>query len=235
MAQTGRNGGRSGRSRPPGPGRRRPQDRRSQASRDASAGRVEEPGSGPRLSGRSAVVFVVLAVLFVSYATSIRVWFEQRSEIQGLEAEIAERKQAVEALREEKRRWEDPAFIEAQARERFGWVLPGEIGFRVLDENGDPLEVTSELTDPQDVGDAPGPEWWDKALRSVRVAGAALPTRAKSKDEPARRLGPGADGGRGGDAARPGGDRGAAGGDRAAGDGAPRGNRPGGNGGDGAD
>jgi hypothetical protein len=118
-------------------------------------------------------VIVVLALLLVSYAGSLRAFLAQRSHINDLEAEIAADKQAVAELREEQRRWTDEAFIEAQARERFGWVMPGEVGFRVIGKNGRPLDAPSQLTDPTSLG-------------SVRGAGA----KESGGPGPARRLGP---------------------------------------------
>jgi hypothetical protein len=132
-------------------------------------------------------VIVVLAVLFVSYATSLRAYLSQRSHISELQTQIAQDRRAIAELSEERRRWKDEAFIEAQARERFGWVLPGEVGLRVIGEDGKPLDVASELTDPTSLGQDPDAEWWSTAWRSIRGAGAE---EKKQIVVPARRLGP---------------------------------------------
>ncbi|MGH3316607.1 MAG: FtsB family cell division protein, partial [Nocardioidaceae bacterium] len=152
----------------------------------------------PRLTGRSAIVIVVLAVLFVSYATSLRAYLSQRSHINELQTQIAQDRRAIAELQQERRRWKDEAFIEAQARERFGWVLPGEVGLRVIGEDGKPLDVASELTDPASLGQDPDAEWWSTAWTSVRGAGAE---QKKQVVAPAQRLGPQPErrrGGRGG-------------------------------------
>jgi cell division protein FtsB len=143
-----------------------------------------------------AIVVVVLAVLFVSYATSLRAFLNQRSQIDALETQIARDEQALDELRQERRRWNDEAFIEAQARQRFGWVLPGEIGFRVIGEDGQPLDTSSELTDPASLGEDPDAEWWSATWGSIRGAGAQ-----ERGAGPAKRLGP---------PVRPGRDRGGA-------------------------
>jgi hypothetical protein len=131
-------------------------------------------------------VIVVLAVLFVSYATSLRAYLSQRSHINELQTQIAQDRQAIAELRQERRRWKDEAYIEAQARERFGWVLPGEIGLRVIGEDGKPLDVASELTDPASLGQDPDAEWWSTAWTSIRGAGA----KQNQVVVPAQRLGP---------------------------------------------
>jgi hypothetical protein len=131
-------------------------------------------------------VIVVVALLFASYASSLRAFLAQRSHIDELEAQIARDKAAVAELREEQRRWTDEAFIEAQARERFGWVMPGEVGFRVIGEDGQPLDAASQLTDPTSLGRDPDAQWWSATVGSIRGAG----TPPSAGPAPAQRLGP---------------------------------------------
>ncbi|WP_084622894.1 septum formation initiator family protein [Nocardioides sp. CF8] len=125
----------------------------------------------PRFTGRAAVLVLVLAVLTVSYASSLRAYLEQRAHIGDLKGAIAEREASINALEREKQRWEDPAFVKAQARARFGYLMPGETGFLVLDENGEPLESQTALSDPDDVIKTVPTAWWSDAWTSVELAG----------------------------------------------------------------
>ncbi|WP_134741413.1 septum formation initiator family protein [Nocardioides sp. 503] len=137
------------------------------------AARVPAAGSPrrPRLTGRAAILVLVLAVLAVSYASSMRAYLDQRSEINALKSKIAERSADIDDLEREKRRWDDPAYVRQQARERLKFVMPGERSYVVLDENGEPLDSESELSDPDDlVKDAPE-AWWARAWESVELAG----------------------------------------------------------------
>lgn len=117
------------------------------------------------------MLVLVLVVLAVSYASSMRAYLEQRTHLASLEADIEESKANIRALEREKERWKDPAFVRAQARERFGWVLPGEVAFQVIDENGEPLDNTEVLSDPAAPVEDDTPLWWQSAWRSVEVAG----------------------------------------------------------------
>jgi len=129
-----------------------------------------EPAPRPRFTNRAAVLLVVFAVLVVSYASSMRAYLQQREHIGELKAQIATSKAGIAAAEREKRRWRDPAYIEAQARERFGWVLPGETSYQVLGTDGQPLTGEDELTDPASVApDAPVP-WWSKAYDTLESA-----------------------------------------------------------------
>ena len=67
--------------------------------------------------------------------------------------------------------WNDDAFVRAQARERFGYVRPGETAYVVLDEDGEPIETRSELHDPGQVLREPPEAWWQDAWSSVELAG----------------------------------------------------------------
>src|SRR5690349_23258602 len=81
----------------PGPGRRpgAPRPARPLAAR---------PGDGPatarrprsRLTGRAAVLVLVLAVLTVSYASSLRAYLQQRAHIGELKSQIAEREASID-------------------------------------------------------------------------------------------------------------------------------------------
>jgi cell division protein FtsB len=129
-----------------------------------------------RLTGRAAILVMVLAVLAVSYASSLRAYLEQRSHISDVKAQIAERRASIAELEQEKERWEDPAYVRAQARERFGYVKPGETPFVVLDD-GEPLESEAELSDPDSIAPEPERTWIDDAWDSMKIAGDP-PTKA---------------------------------------------------------
>lgn len=117
------------------------------------------------------MLVLVLGVLMVSYASSMRAYLEQRDYLASLHSDITESRANIRALEREKQRWDDPAYVRAQARERFGWVLPGETAFQVIDEDGKPLGHDDSLTDPDAVTETARPLWWQSAWRSVEIAG----------------------------------------------------------------
>lgn len=125
----------------------------------------------PRFTGRAAVLVLVLAVLTVSYASSLRAYLQQRSHIGDLKAQIAEREASINDLEREKRRWDDPAYVKAQARARFGYLMPGEAGFEVIGADGKPLEAQASLNDPDDVIKTVPEAWWTSAWESMELAG----------------------------------------------------------------
>jgi cell division protein FtsB len=165
----------------PGPGRGRtgrrpaaktPSTRRTTRSTSALPPEPVAVATRSKLTGRAAILLLVLAVLAVSYASSARAWLNQRSENNGLRAQIAEQEAAVAQLKQDKRRWSDDDFIKMQARLRFGWVLPGEVGYRVIGVDGEVLAGGSAtLTKPSAPAANQDPEWWDAAWGSMEAAG----------------------------------------------------------------
>jgi cell division protein FtsB len=152
------------------------------------------------LTGRAAILALLLAALVVSYASSLRAWLEQHREISSLQSQIATTRDSVAEMRQEKARWRDPAYIEAQARERFAWVLPGEIGFTVVDGDGHP--AGNDLLNPANSPPV-GEEWWQRTWGSVVAAGkqpkAHAGAHAPPTRKPAQMIGPnGGSGGSGG-------------------------------------
>jgi len=158
--------GRTGPGRSPGAGRSGRVPPRPGAATPAPAARTRA-----RPTGRLAIVVLVLAVLAVSYASSLRAFLQQRSEMQALQSEIAERQDHIDDLAREKRRWEDEAFVDAQARERLGYVMPGETAYVALDADGEPLEEGPTLSDPATVDPEEPEAWWTPVWGSVELAG----------------------------------------------------------------
>ena len=70
-------------------------------------------------------------------------YFTMQTQIAQLQAKLDEAKKNLEEVTAEKKRWDDPVFIRAQARDRLFYVVPGEISYLVLDADGLNLSDTS--------------------------------------------------------------------------------------------
>lgn len=82
-----------------------------------------------RLTGRAALLVLVVCSLIVALAYPIRQYVSQRSEIADQRRQAQEARERVRELREEKARWRDPAYVEQQARRHLHYLRPGEIGY----------------------------------------------------------------------------------------------------------
>ncbi|HXA87472.1 MAG TPA: septum formation initiator family protein [Mycobacterium sp.] len=80
---------------------------------------------------RAAVLAVVVCVLTLTIAGPVRTYFAQRTEMEQLAATEAALRHQIADLEQQKGKLSDPAYIAAQARERLGFVKPGDIPFQV--------------------------------------------------------------------------------------------------------
>jgi len=115
------------------------------------------------------VLLAVVLLLIASYTSTLHAWWQQRSDISSTKAEIAMRKAAIVDLEDQIARWNDPAYVKQQAKERFGWVSPGEVGYRVIGSDGKVQGADVPTLDAP--VQAPDPAWYDKLWGSVKEAG----------------------------------------------------------------
>jgi len=92
--------------------------------------------SNIRVSSFTVMILGLLVLGVVVLAPSLKLLIQQRSQIANLEKSVAAQKADVSNLKGEVARWNDPAYIEAQARNRLLFVLPGEYSYLVLPQAG---------------------------------------------------------------------------------------------------
>lgn len=162
--QRNRRPDRSGR---PAGGRTRPGERAT--ARVPLAAPAAKTTQRTRYTNRMVVFVLVLAVLVISYASSMRAYLRQSGEIHDLQAQIASSQKAIESMKAQKARWQDPAYVKEQARLRFGWVVAGETGYQVLGPDGKRLAGSGELATPVQHVSQPT-AWWSTQFDSLRAA-----------------------------------------------------------------
>jgi cell division protein FtsB len=84
------------------------------------------------LTGRAAVLGLVVCALVLSLAYPAKEFLAQRGEIGRLLQQQRDAEARVAALEERRRQLSDPAYVRAQARERLHFVLPGETVYVVV-------------------------------------------------------------------------------------------------------
>ncbi len=132
------------------------------------------PSSRTAASGQLRVSWLLLVVVglvvagFVVLAPTIGLLLEQRRDIAAIEAQLAAQQANVEALQSDQARWDDPAYVEAQARDRLFFVYPGETSFVVLDDRAT-LEPHADV--PSATLEEPTGDWASAAASSFLIAG----------------------------------------------------------------
>ncbi|WP_169315131.1 FtsB family cell division protein [Cellulomonas gilvus] len=145
----------------------------------------------PRLfSVRAIVLGVVLVLAFVLVYPTLHTYLRQQVELRGLRQDVAAARERNDDLEAELARWDDPAYITAQARERLAYVFPGETAFRVVDPESveEPAAPVDEQDTPVATTTAEVP-WYSALWDSMAVAGAEPTTDDATTPEKDSRTG----------------------------------------------
>jgi cell division protein FtsB len=136
-----------------------------------------------RLSGFALSMLGLNVAALLVLAAPLKTLVEQRQQIAELEASLAEAQDAVDDLNEQVARWDDPAYVRAQARERLYYVLPGDVSYLVVGQpestgKGNELPISDEIQTTQT-------DWVGGLLSSVYTAGLtdATPAELDSPDQ----------------------------------------------------
>lgn len=109
-------------------------------------------------------------VLVISYASSLRIYVSQRTHITETQQQIVDQQAAIGGLQAELAKWNDADYVKAQARQRLGWVVPGETGYKVIGPDGKALDGGVEIdTRGTQLAEAK-PAWWANLWGSARAA-----------------------------------------------------------------
>mgnify|MGYP000019292679 CR=1 FL=1 len=137
------------------------------------------------LSSLTLLAMIVLGV--ITLAPRVQTWFMQRQAIFQAQQSLEEAKKEVAQMQVERKRWEDPAYIRAQARDRLYYVMPGEVSYLVMDADGVNTSDTSGTVGAKMAADKNNAQisssiyqtknnWVDAVLESVIRAGVEQPT-----------------------------------------------------------
>lgn len=110
---------------------------------------------------------VALAVFLVVFSP-LKSWMEQQQQARELAAEIERVKADNEDLEDEIARYNDPEYISRQARERLGYVKPGETTYVVIDPPGKEKPQLANGWLEKDTNDLP---WFGLLVAGLEVAG----------------------------------------------------------------
>lgn len=117
-----------------------------------------------QLTGRAAILAVVVCAIAMSLAYPVREYVAQRRQIAQLEEQQARALQRLRELEERRRMLEDPEYIKRLAKERLHYCEVGAKCYVVLDRNaGDTAEQKGEKKSGR-------PAWYITLWRSVEAA-----------------------------------------------------------------
>ena len=115
------------------------------------------------------MLLVTLAFSLAIVVSPLQHFLQQREQARQLNAEVAAVKDNIADYEREKARWQNEDYVAAQARDRLGWVLPGETPYVVVDPDIVPGEKPASAMR----GESAAPEtppWYLTVLDSIEIA-----------------------------------------------------------------
>lgn len=125
------------------------------------------------------IISVIFAVIIVTPA--LRTYLAQQEETRELKASVEEARARNEDLSNQLALWSDPEYVAAQARQRLGYVAPGQVLYIVTDpDEGTPEERRAALEEELNYNRRAATPWFTTLWDSVTIAGyvAGAPSEA---------------------------------------------------------
>lgn len=92
---------------------------------------------GLEISTRLLSVVLLTGVLAVLLVPNLYAWWRQERELSDITARVQAAQERNDGMKQELDLWQNPDYIASQARERLGYVKPGETQFTVVDPGED--------------------------------------------------------------------------------------------------
>jgi cell division protein FtsB len=122
-----------------------------------------------RMSGFTFMMLGLVILAVIVLAPSLRLVIEQQQQLAELTTVVQEKRDSVSELEGDVDRWSDPAYIEAQARDRLVYVFPGDLTYLVIDDgaaatttDGAPISTSIQTTQV---------DWMQTVVSSIFTAG----------------------------------------------------------------
>ncbi len=112
---------------------------------------------------RAALLALVVCGLALSIAVPLRTYFSQRDDLAAQQQQQQVLRAQERQLQQREQQLSDPAQIEAEARTRLHYVLPGETPYVVQLPGGTTVPGTTQSGKQT----APPPSWYDQLWNSI--------------------------------------------------------------------
>ncbi|WP_221934980.1 FtsB family cell division protein, partial [Georgenia yuyongxinii] len=133
----------------------------------------DDGAPSPTITLRALGIFLVALVAFAVLAPTLRFSVAQQEQLRQLNARVAAASERNADLEAQLALWQDPQYVQAQARDRLGFVMPGETPYVVIDPEtvtGGLSEAEIEAEEREEARIAATP-WYLHVWDSVQVAG----------------------------------------------------------------
>ena len=99
-----------------------------------------------RFSGYTVLIVVLVIAGGLILSPTLTTYVQQQRENAELRESVRLQQQLVNEADEERSKWQDPAYVRAQARGRLFYVMPGEIQLSVIEDVVIPVDNNEQTT-----------------------------------------------------------------------------------------
>ena len=98
---------------------------------------ISQPSSGPRqprraVTGRALVLATLIVLLIVLLASPLHGYFASRHDLSSTATQLHDDNVRLAQLKAAQKQWGDPGYIQAQARARLQYAMPGDTTYVVV-------------------------------------------------------------------------------------------------------
>ncbi|MEI7549363.1 MAG: septum formation initiator family protein [Actinomycetes bacterium] len=118
-----------------------------------------------RINTRAVGLALIALTLVLFLAQPAQRYFAQRAQINALRQQVSASEERVTKAKAELERWNDAAYVKAQARARLHFVMPGETQYIVIDpsdKNQNDIKFSGDV--PLDVA------WYQRVISTIQLA-----------------------------------------------------------------
>jgi hypothetical protein len=108
-----------------------------------------------------------VCAVVLTLAVPLQQYLAQRAQLGGLAAQQRAERARVAALEQAKARWDDPAYVRQQARERLHFVKPGETAYVIVDPSAQPATTPAPVAQTKQTAGS----WYAQLWSTVTTAG----------------------------------------------------------------
>ena len=124
------------------------------------------------LTGRALVLGAVMVLLALVLASPLQRYLQERQSLAQSEQRLSQSSVRVAELQRRKDRWNDPAYVEAQARARLQYARPGDTVYVVVGLGDSSTDASARQSAPVTTSGGQS-NWRVKAWTSLQVADSA--------------------------------------------------------------
>jgi cell division protein FtsB len=123
------------------------------------------------LTGRALVLGAMLILLAVVLAPPVHRYLAARSSVQQAQRQRQDDQRQLAELKQQLKQWDDPAYVEQQARSRLQYAMPGDTVYVVL-RPGEQPGLGGQPQHDREAVQVPGGTWNERLWGSVLTADA---------------------------------------------------------------